>query len=124
MHFCLAFVHFVPSLYHSARVSNPSAQRALDTALDLRALGRFDESERFCRQALELDPHNHESLHLLGWLLHQRTEPAQAVELIRAAIAIERNFAPYHNSLSLALKDAARIDDAIGAARRAIELEP
>ena len=52
-----------------------------------RELGRFDEGERFLRQALEPDPQWHVALSNLGWVLLEKGDYQRGSELLDAALA-------------------------------------
>jgi TolB-like protein/tetratricopeptide (TPR) repeat protein len=50
-------------------------------------LGRYDESERITRQALEINPYDPETLAQLGWRLAVRGKFEEGIPLIKRAIA-------------------------------------
>jgi tetratricopeptide (TPR) repeat protein len=49
-------------------------------------LGRYAESERFARQALDINPHDPETLAQLGWRLSARGNFQEGVPLLRRAM--------------------------------------
>jgi Flp pilus assembly protein TadD len=62
--------------------------RALQEALRLHKAGRLDKARPLYEQVLKLAPDEPHALHGLGVLYNDAGEPARAVELLRAAIAV------------------------------------
>ena len=65
----------------------------LEKALGHHRAGRLAEAETIYRQILAVDAQHADSLHLLGMLEHQRGHHDIAIEMIRAAIAVNQNVA-------------------------------
>jgi tetratricopeptide (TPR) repeat protein len=95
-----------------------------DRALAALRAGRRAEAERICHHAVEREPRNFEALHMLGGLLSERGEWAQALPYFERAAAVEvRN--PYvQNNLGIALSELGRYHDAIRRLRCAIAAQP
>lgn len=95
----------------------------LRTAVDLHRQGRRQEAEALYRQALALQPDQPDALHLLGQLEHGRGRLAEALALFDRAVSV-RPTAAFWVSLGGVLLDLQRWDEAAGAMRRAIALDP
>jgi tetratricopeptide (TPR) repeat protein/2-polyprenyl-3-methyl-5-hydroxy-6-metoxy-1,4-benzoquinol methylase len=74
--------------------------------------GQIAEAERFCRDALTLDPNHADSLHLLGIIACQVGRHAAAVELLGRALAVNARSADCHFNMAHALRALGRLDDA------------
>lgn len=85
---------------------------------------RLDEAEKLYRQVLDLDPRHADAIGRLGVLEHQRGRPAQAVDLMRSAIALKGGSVPSFYNLALALYDLDRLEEAVAACREALRLRP
>ena len=94
------------------------------SALDLHRNGQIGEAEAQYRQLLKAEPRHADALHLLGVLAHQAGRGDLAVDLIRQAIAVAPQVPGYHYNLGLVLTAQGRLDEAIAACRRALELRP
>ncbi|SRR5579883_1642970 len=90
----------------------------------LRDAGRLAEAEGLCRQVLQSFPKNAPALHLLGIMAHQSGNAAGGIQLLQQAVAARGDVALYHTNLGEMLRLSGRLDEAIAAGRRAIELEP
>src|SRR5262249_52215161 len=86
--------------------------------------GQLDEAARIYRGLLDLDANNAEALHLLGVLEHQRGEHRRGAERIERAIALNPGAAPYHANLAEGYRALGRLDLALGACRKALDLQP
>src|ERR1700761_4927151 len=86
--------------------------------------GRIDACERACRQSLELDPRNADSLHLLGVLAGRAGHPDLSLGLFDQAGAVSPDFAEAHTNRGLALTHLNRLDEAVQALDRALDLKP
>jgi tetratricopeptide (TPR) repeat protein len=109
----------------------PEAQRAaVDTtplvaaALQCHQSGQLTEAEQFYRQVLAADPHNADSLHLLGLLAYQTGRVDVALGLLHQAIAAAPDTALFHTNLGVVQQAAGRVDDAIASYRCAAALGP
>lgn len=90
----------------------------------LHQAGRFAEAEAVYRRILEMRSDHPGALHLLGVLDIQHGRPADAVDKIRAAIAVNPAAAPFHGNLGTAYQALGRLDDALAAYREAVRLDP
>lgn len=97
---------------------------ALSAAIDHHRAGRLSDAEALYRSVLEVAPDNVDALHLLGCLAHQVGRNDLAVEYIGTAIGLNDGMPDFHWHLGLSFEGLGRVDDAIGAYRRAIGLAP
>jgi protein O-GlcNAc transferase len=86
--------------------------------------GRLDACELACRQALDLDPRNHDCLHLLGVLAGRAGRADQAIGLFEQALAVSPDFAEAHANRGLALTQLGRFEEAVQSLDRSLELKP
>ena len=107
------------------------AQEALTVVTNLFAealrhhhAGRLNEAERLYRQILQINPRHADAIHLLGVIAHQVGRNDVAVELIGKAIGINEAEPIYHINLANALKNLARLDDAVVSYREALRIRP
>ncbi len=63
---------------------------SIDDAIRHHEAGRLREAEQLYRSMLGAEPHHPDALHLLGVLLTQLGELDDAVELIQAALNVDR----------------------------------
>jgi tetratricopeptide (TPR) repeat protein len=89
----------------------------LKPAFDHHRAGRFAEAETLYRQAVARNANDPRAMHLLGTLLIQRHQPAQAVPILRSAARI----APDVPDLQFALGDALRLSGAPAEAEHAYQ---
>ena len=85
--------------------------------------GRAQEAEKGYRDALNINPRHVESLHFLGVLALQFNHADVAVELISTSVAITPAFASLSN-LGEALRRAGKLEQAVQAFGRSLELKP
>ncbi len=90
----------------------------------LYAQGRWSEAEAGCRAVLVAHPRDAEALHLLSVLAHRAGFAADAVELMRQAIASDPRNAACHSNLGVFLAALGRFDAAATACRDALALDP
>jgi tetratricopeptide (TPR) repeat protein len=104
--------------------STPSTAAVLHAAgLNHLAAGRHLEVQICCQQALALDPDHTDSMHLMGLLALESRQYDHAVEWLSRAI--RRDPRPqYLASLGLTLRQAGRLEDALGVFDKAIQLKP
>lgn len=95
----------------------------LRAAVDLHRQGRREEAETLYRRILKHQPKQPDALHLLGQLEHGRGHFNEALDLFSRAIAARPN-AIFWISRGAVLLDLQRWDEAAGALRRAISLDP
>ncbi len=108
----------------SERNSSQAVPDLLAKALEHHNAGRLPEAENTYRQALEIDPQNPDTLHLLGVLANDVGKHDAAIELIRRAVAIREDIPFFRNNLGNALKDAGKTDEAVSQYRQALALKP
>lgn len=89
-----------------------------------RQSGRLDAAEKLCRQVLQVDPHQAETLQTLGIIVYQSGRAAEGIELVRQAIAANDKVALFHVNLCELLRRAKRLDEAVAAGQQAIALAP
>lgn len=87
------------------------------------ALGNLDTAAGLYRAVLEVVPNDSASLNNLAWILNQQGKPG-ALEMAEKAVALAPKAGPYQDTLASIHAKAGRIDKAIAAQRRAIELSP
>lgn len=106
----------------------PTPPAATDaTALVSRALaahqrGALADAERDYRAALDMQSDHPVATHYLGVLAYQRGDLSAALPLLQRSTVTTPDEAEFHNNYGLALAAGDRIDEAIAAYRRAVEL--
>ena len=95
----------------------------LRQGLDHHRAGRLTEASAHYREILQAAPDHTDVLYLLGVIAHQTGQPAQAVDLIRRALAIALD-AERYNRLGVLCQEQDRLDDAIAAYQQALEHAP
>ena len=95
-----------------------------DSALTLLRAGRFTEAAAVCRSALDADPNDADSLHWLGLIAAEQSDPHGGIRLIRQAMALDPNRAAHCNSLGQAYRRLGWLEDAAGAYRAAAAIRP
>jgi tetratricopeptide (TPR) repeat protein len=78
-------------------------QNLEQTALQLKAAGRFEEAIAAFSQLCRIQPKNHVHLYNLGNSYRAADRAAEAIEAYRRAIRLAPKFAPAHNNLGVAL---------------------
>jgi SAM-dependent methyltransferase/Tfp pilus assembly protein PilF len=86
--------------------------------------GQLTEAEQLYRDILKADPRQIDCLHFLGMIALQRGRPADAVELLRQAIAVNDKIAAYHGSLAEAYRLLGRREEAVTHYRKAVAIDP
>jgi tetratricopeptide (TPR) repeat protein len=86
--------------------------------------GRLDRAAEIYRSILTVVPEHSDSLNLLGVVLHQKGESAQAVPLIERAIALRPERIPYYVNLAAALRAVGRHEEAIRCCTEALARDP
>jgi Flp pilus assembly protein TadD len=94
------------------------------SALQLKAAGRFAEAASAFNQLIKIQPKNHVHHYNLGNTYLAANQPAQAVEPYRQAIRLAARFAPAHNNLGLVLLATGQIPLAAASFARAASLDP
>ena len=101
-----------------------SIEEAVDLALRYHQAGQLAEAERLYRQVLQAKPDHADALHYLGVVAHQREDPKTAIDLIGKAIRRSPGNAPYHSNLGEAYRALGRLQEAAGAYRQALNIDP
>jgi len=96
----------------------------LEEILQMHRDGALAAAEEQYRDYLATHADDGDALHLLGVLRQQRGDRVEAVELIRKALAIAPEHAPFHLSLGGVLLQTGDEPAARAAFERAIELDP
>jgi Flp pilus assembly protein TadD len=101
-------------------------RNAMEQAVALQRSGRLAEAEPIYRQVLSVVPRNADALYLLALILRMTRRFAEAADLLHRAIAVNPNVAKYYAGLAMAIgaPGLGRIEQAIAAYRKAIELAP
>jgi tetratricopeptide (TPR) repeat protein len=86
--------------------------------------GDLDEAENLYREHLASHVDDAQALHLLGVLLAQRGEPAEALGFIERAVALDQDSAPMRVDLGNVRMLLGQSAEAIDAYRAATDLEP
>ncbi|MCZ6606906.1 MAG: tetratricopeptide repeat protein, partial [Alphaproteobacteria bacterium] len=97
---------------------------ALTSALAHHRAGRIAQAERIYGQILAAQPNNADALHLLGVAAHQTGRHDRAITFIEKAVRHASANPHYLNNLGEAYRAHARLADAAGCYRRALELDP
>ena len=85
--------------------------------------GQYLDAQICCQQALAIDPGHAETLHLMGLLSLQSEQYDHAVEWISRALRQDPK-AEYLYSLGTALRQQGRLEDALKAFDKAVQLKP
>jgi tetratricopeptide (TPR) repeat protein len=114
---------------HPVESMGPDQQRAaipqaLGSALEHFRAGRLAETERICRQVLELDPNEADAFYLLGLIAQRGGKSDAAIELIGRAARLQPSNPFFVNSLGEIHSAANRVSEAEQCFRRALALEP
>jgi Flp pilus assembly protein TadD len=101
-----------------------SVPEALSLAERQRLAGELGSAEKLCRLVLGARPDHPGALHLLGIILHQKGDLGAGIEMLEQATAVNGNVALFHANLGEMCRQAGRLEEAVSAGRRALELEP
>src|ERR1700722_1133629 len=85
--------------------------------------GRYLDAQICCQQALAADSRHADSLHLMGLLSHQAQQYELAVAWLARAIR-QQPKAEYLSSLGTALQQQGRLEEALKAIDKAVQLNP
>lgn len=99
-------------------------QNLVQKALQHHQMGQFAEAEQIYQQALAIDPHHPDALHLMGMIAYQTGRADAAIEFIRRAIAIKADAASYHSNLGNVLQSQGHLAEAGACYQRALLLKP
>lgn len=108
---------------HGAMPSDPVVS-SLNAAVAFHQAGELERAEAIYRDVLTRAPSNPDALHLLGVVLTQRGQPADAIPLLRRAITSGGERPAFLSSLGIAHRGLAEHDASIAAYRRAIAADP
>lgn len=97
---------------------------SLDLARQLLSQGRVAEAERACEQVLEHSPDSVEALNVCAIASMRDGKKYRAVAMLERAAAFAPDDAISQHNLGRACEAVGRIDDAISALRRSVQLRP
>ncbi|RDU98387.1 tetratricopeptide repeat protein [Trinickia dinghuensis] len=95
----------------------------LNAALEHHQAGRLADAKALYSRILAKQPKHPDALHFMGLLACQIGQSEAGITLMRESIAAHAS-PIYYNNLGNALRDARKLDDAVIAYRRAVELKP
>jgi tetratricopeptide (TPR) repeat protein len=104
------------------RIASPL--RALQEAVALHELGRFQEAEQRYHIVLDADDRQFDALHRLGLIRLQQGRFGEAAKLFRRAIKVDRGAADAQHHLAVALSGSGRHEEAIERYQRALAIKP
>lgn len=89
-------------------------------------LGKFDEAEKCCRQAIALRPGVPMAIFNLGIALQKQGKLAESIDCFQQVVALNPNYAEAHNELgaTLQLTGVDQLDAAVKCYRQALALKP
>ncbi|MEM9157453.1 MAG: tetratricopeptide repeat protein, partial [Verrucomicrobiota bacterium] len=93
-------------------------------ATQLHSSGKLEGAMLLYKEIHELDNHHADSIHLMGLAFHQLGESEQGAQLIRLAISIRPNEAPYYSNYGSVSKGLGDLEEALAAFKKAIEIDP
>jgi Flp pilus assembly protein TadD len=99
-------------------------RQLMESATRAHSAGQLDQACALYQQVLAVRPGYPDAVHLLGVIACQRGQYDRGLTFISTAISASPNQSEFHNSLGNALRGLKRLDDAIIAHRRAVELDP
>lgn len=90
----------------------------------LEAQGKLDEADDLATRVLIAVPEHPHVLHLSGIILYRKGKINEAIERMEKSMALAPNVALYPRNMCEIYRGAGRLDDAVNAGRKAIELSP
>lgn len=108
-----------PSPRHHSRVN---VAQSLDLARSLLSQGNLAAAEKVLVPLLKALPNEASALHLLGALRNMQKQPALALPLLERSLKANPDDAGRWNDIGLVYADLQRLDEAIAAYRRCVEL--
>ena len=105
-------------------MSPPSASELLRTGMADHQAGRLDAAANRYAAVLAVDPGHADALHLSGLIAHQRGRPADALGLLRRAVAARPDVPMFWFNLAAALSAAGADAEAVAALTTAVGLDP
>ncbi len=110
------------------RIDPGDADAFTGLGIACRRLDRLDEAVRNLRRAVKIDPRHARAQQELGGLLFNRADSDAAINEAlthyRRALEVDPNHALTHRNVGVCLMELGRIDEAIGALRRSLQLNP
>ena len=97
---------------------------ALEKAVEHLGTGRLQQAETVCRNILEHEPDNADTLYILGMTAYQKGNYDIAFDLVNNAVAINASVPMYHNGLGVVLRGQGKLDEAIECYQKALDLRP
>jgi predicted O-linked N-acetylglucosamine transferase (SPINDLY family) len=95
-----------------------------DLAVQHHQAGRWSEAERIYREILADHPDHAGAMHLLGMVLYQRGERAEAYPLVRRGAELDAGNGAYQANLGAVCRSLHRTEEAAEAYRRSVEMSP
>jgi tetratricopeptide (TPR) repeat protein len=102
----------------------PTLTDAITKAFQAMQAGDLAQSERWCRQALEVQADRPEILNLMGSLCHKTGRSTAAIAWYREAITANPNYAEAYNNLGVVLHELDHLDIALAQFEAALSLQP
>ncbi len=102
----------------------PTLTDALRQAFQSVQAGNLEQSEWWCRQALQVQANRPEMLNLMGSLCHRTGRSPAAIAWYRDAIAANPNYAEAYNNLGVVLHELDHLDIALAQFEAALSLQP
>ena len=86
--------------------------------------GQAAQAEQLCQRVLASWPEYPDALHLLGLLAHTHGNRTLAIDYVKRACASPRASAQYYSNLAEMCRQVGRLEEALPAGRRAVEIDP
>jgi tetratricopeptide (TPR) repeat protein len=102
----------------------PTLTDAITKAFQAVQAGNLEQSEWWCRQALQVQANRPEILNLMGSLCHKTGRSNEAIAWYRDAIAANPNYAEAYNNLGVVLHELDHLDIALAQFEAALSLQP
>ena len=107
-----------------AEVPDQTPDQLFELAISRHEAGALDEAESLCRQILQSNPDDADTLQMLGILNHQLGKLDAAESALRRAAFLQPDAWDGQYHLGAVLRAAHKLDEAIDAFKRAIALAP
>jgi tetratricopeptide (TPR) repeat protein len=102
----------------------PTLTDAITKAFQAVQAGNLEQSEWWCRQALQVQANRPEILNLMGSLCHRTGRSNEAIAWYRDAITANPNYAEAYNNLGVVLHELDHLDIALAQFEAALSLNP
>ncbi len=102
----------------------PTLTDAIRQAFQAVQAGNLEQSEWWCRQALQVQANRPEILNLMGSLCHRTGRSNAAIAWYREAITANPNYAEAYNNLGVVLHELNHLDIALAQFEAALSLQP